>query len=144
MTIEQLNACDAISSHFGITKAVNRTKAKEYIKNVGQGPLLELAIDEHNIFFGSSKSTVQLGQAILFKTFEKTDLYADALNLIENYEVEFMVFNIKKTVMVMYKASVYDGIGGLFVRNSAQSTDGWAIEPIKHYLKHKYPVQEKE
>ena len=145
MTKEQLDVCDAISRHFKKRKADLRAAVREYIEyNEGvDGPVIEIALPDFIATIGISKNTVTTSSMFFFKLFEKTELYADVVNLINNNNTDFVVFSSGKALIVVYTADEYKGVGGIFVRQD-KSPVGYVIEPIEHYLKYNYPVYSEE
>jgi hypothetical protein len=139
MTREQLSVCDAICRHFRLRKADVRTEVKEYIKHNGgeNAPVIEIDTPAGTLRVGMSKHTIPVAEMLFFKKLEKTDLYADALNLISNEHVDFITFYSGKAVMVMYDAAAYSGLGGIFVKTE-KNVIGYVIETIDHYLKDTY------
>lgn len=149
MNIEQSKACDVLGTYFKIQRAAMRKIAEDYFQDAGEGPVLALDLDSFGageITFASSKSDVNVGDLFVFKDFEKSDLYSDALDLLYNNAVDFIVFvqnrkSNKPTLCVLYEASEYSGYGGVLVRPLGKYT-GYVVEPLKNYLQHNYPNAE--
>jgi len=145
MTVDQVDICAAISRHFKLRKAVLRAEVEEYIKHNGgyNSPVIEVNLPDFIATIGLSKNTVGVKSMFFFKQFEKTELYADAVNLIENDRTDFVVFRSGKALIVIYTADEYKGLGGIFVKQD-KTPVGYVIEPIEHYLRHNYPVYSEE
>ena len=146
MTIEQIGICEAVGSHFKIKKAEVRATAQAYLDAVGADhPVLGIELkDDTKLSFGISKNTLDLGKMLVYDTFSKSKLYSDCLNLINNEGVSAVAFYHydkarNRTLMVVHEAVEYTGLGGMFVRPQT-SKWGFAIEPMKLFLKNEYPI----
>lgn len=152
MTLEQSKVCDALCTYFKIPRAEIRKIAENYVAAAGaENPVISLDLTSFcgEVFnVGSSKSEVRLASLLDYSQFSKSELFSDIVNLFNNEDIQFAVFVINKqgdksTTMVIHEAREYDGFGGVFVRPVANyNSSGYIIEPIKNYLKHKYPADE--
>ena len=140
MTLIQVRVCEALAKHYRVKKALVMDSAKEYIKNLGEEhPVIEVEVANERLRVGTTKDTCPVGKLFFYNKFIKTELYADAIMLFENDEVECVAFYSGGALMVISEASQYDGEGGVFLRDTAK-TLGYAIEPMAHYLKRTSPV----
>ena len=139
MTKEQLGVCDAFSKHFSIAKAKVRAQVAEFLKDSGESPVIEIASPEGALTVGISKNTMLLGQMLFFKYLKKSELYSDLLNLLDNYNVNFVAFYSKGALLAAYRTNSYEGFGGVFVKD-ANASEGYVIEPMAHYLQNNYPI----
>lgn len=143
MTKEQLGVCDAVSKHFHVTKAATRAQAAEYLKDNGESPVVEIDTPQGRLLVGTSKNSMLLGQMLFFKYLKKTELFSDTTSLLVNMDVEFVAFYSKGALLAIHTDLEYNGLGGVFVK-SDRAANGFIIEPIAHYLEHKYPVYSEE
>ena len=145
MTREQVDTCAAISRHFKLRKADLKAEVEEYIKHNGgdNSPVIEVKLPDFIATIGLSKHTMAVPSMLLFKMFDKTEIYADAVNLIENDRTDFVVFRSGKALAIIYTADEYRGLGGIFVKQDKPPV-GYVIEPIEHYLRYNYPVYSEE
>jgi hypothetical protein len=140
MTLIQVRICEALAKHYRVKKATVADSVKAYLKDIGEEhPVIEVTVSDHHLRIGASKDTLTLGKMFFYRLFIKTDLYAEAIMLFENDEVECVAFYSGGALMVISEASQYDGEGGVFLRDAAK-TLGYAIEPMAHYLKRTSPV----
>ena len=139
MTREQLGVCDAVSKHFGIAKAKTRASVELYLEETNQWPALEIPIPDDNLWIGTSKNTIALSKMMFFKYLEKTELYRDFVDYHTNYDIDVVGFYSGGALLVAYKTEEYSGIGGILVKKD-KARFGYAIEPIAHYLQHRYPI----
>lgn len=139
MTREQLGVCDAVSKHFGITKAKTRARVELYLEENGESPLIEVDSPEGVLQIATSKNTTTLGKMLFFKYLERTDLYSDLINFFDNYKAEAVAFYSGGALMIAYLDQAYNGYGGIFVCKQ-NTRHGYAIEPIQHYLQKNYPI----
>lgn len=148
MTFEQISICGEIASHFKVKKSIVREIATEYLQTFGEDhPVIRLELKEAGNFplsFGISKNELELGKLLVYKTFSKSELFSDAINLLNNEDILAVAFhhydqNKNKTLMVIRQAREYTGYAGIFVRDYA-SKNGYIIEQMKDFLKHEYPI----
>lgn len=140
MTLIQVRICEALAKHYRVKKATVADSVKAYLKDLGEEhPVIEVTVANEHLRIGASKDTLALGKMFFHRLFIKTDLYAEAIMLFENDEVECVAFYSGGALMVISEASQYDGEGGVFLRDP-DKTSGYAIEPMAHYLKRVSPV----
>lgn len=135
MTLIQVRICEALAKHYRVKKATVTDSVKAYLKDLGEEhPVIEVTVSGEHLRIGASKDTLALGKMFFYRLFVKTDLYASAITLFENEDVECVAFYSGGALMVISEASQYDGEGGVLIRDPAK-TLGYAIEPMAHYLK---------
>jgi hypothetical protein len=152
MTIEQSRACDMLGTYFKIPRKTMRKIVDDYFEASGsEGAVVSLDLDSFGVgelAFAASKSDIVLGDLFSFKDFEKSDLYADALDLLYNNAVDFVVFiqnrkGKKDTLCVLYEMSEYSGYGGVFLK-APNKASGYVVEPLKNYLQYNYPNEQQD
>jgi hypothetical protein len=140
MTLVQVRVCEALAKHYRVKKQIVSDSIKEYLKDLGEEhPVIEAKVRDASLRIGTTKDTIALGKLFFYRLFIKTDLYANAIMLFENEDVECVAFYSGGVLMAISEASQYDGEGGVLLRDS-DKTLGYAIEPMAHYLKRTSPV----
>ena len=72
-----------------------------------------------------------------------TSLYAAYNDMQSNLGDDILfTYTHGSEVFVMYPASQYDGVGGIFVKESYRSSHGMVVEPLKNWLSYYCPVEE--
>ena len=134
MTLIQVRLCAALAKHYRAKKATVTDSVKAYLKDLGEEhPVIEVTVSGKHLRIGTSKDTLTLGKMFFYRLFVKTDLYANAITLFENEEVECVAFYSGGALMVIAEAYDYNGVGGLFIRDPDKK-NGYIIEPMAHYL----------
>lgn len=139
MTIEQNKACGAIAKHFGYPAKHGVDQGKQSLTSEDAGVVEIQYPGADTVRFGSSKADLRLGDLFFWKKLEKSQLFSDYSDLVENYAVDFMVFTSGSTLAVMYAGERYEGFGGIFVRPENERM-GVVISTLQSYLREKYPV----
>jgi hypothetical protein len=134
MTLIQVRVCEALAKHYRVKKATVTDSVKAYLKDLGEEhPVIEVTVSNEHLRIGTSKNTCPVGKMFFHRLFVKTDLYAEAIMLFENDEVECVAFYSGGALMVISEAYEYNGVGGLFIRDPDKK-NGYSIEPMAHYL----------
>jgi hypothetical protein len=140
MTLVQVRVCEALAKHYRVKKQIVSDSIKEYLKDLGEEhPVIEARVKDAFLRIGTTKDTIALGKLFFYRLFIKTDLYASAIMLFENEDVECVAFYSGGALMAISEASQYDGEGGVLLRDP-DKTLGYAIEPMCHYLSRTSPV----
>jgi hypothetical protein len=142
MTSIQQGVCAAVSTYTGVKKQTVVDRVQEYFASEGaDSPVMHIELPEvqFSLKIGQSQGTILLGKMLFFKSLEKTELFSETTNILRN-ESDAVAFYSKGALMVIRIAHKYSGIGGVFVKRSVDSTVGYIIEPIKHYLMDNHPI----
>jgi hypothetical protein len=79
---------------------------------------------------------------LYINSFKKSAIYSDFIEM-ENSELsDVLCFFSGGKLMCVYRDEIYDGVGGIFMKDadSSYNKHGIVIEPFEHYLKNKYEV----
>lgn len=144
MTKVQQGICDTISSYTKIKKEEVKRAILTYLETAGgEHPVIEINLSSVRFHIGASKNTIALGKMLFFKILERSELFADAADLLKN-GADVVAFYSGGALLVIYEAYDYTGVGGVFVKKESTANVGYVIEPIKHYLQHNHPVYSSE
>lgn len=140
MTLVQVRVCEALAKHYRVKKQIVSDNVKAYLKDLcEEHPVIHATVSDNRLRIGTSKDTLALGKMFFYRLFVKTDLYASAITLFENEDVECVAFYSGGALMVISEDSQYNGEGGILIRDPAR-TLGYVIEPMAHYLKRTSPI----
>jgi hypothetical protein len=139
MTAEQSKVCGAVARQLGIPKKKIHQEAESFLAENENSSVVELK-EFVDFRFAVSKETLGIGKIIIFKYFEKSELYSDIANNINNADVHVTAFSSGGEMLAAYEAREYSGLGGIFVRSS-KSGNGIVVELLKNYLEVNYPKQ---
>lgn len=145
MTKEQIGIYKALAKHFRIKPEIVKTIVERYLIEVGgEHPAITIELPWGTAFrVGASKHSVKAGEMFFFKKFKKSELYGDAVNLLENEEVDFVVFYSGSALMLVRPETYYDGFGGVFLKDPS-GYPSFVIEPVAHHLDYNYPKEDVE
>jgi hypothetical protein len=145
MTKEQIGIYKALAKHFKIKSETVKHIVEQYLIDVGgEHPAITIELPLGRTFrIGASKHSVKAGEMLFYKKFKKSELYADAVNLFENEEVDFVVFYSGSALMMVQPETYYDGFGGVFLKDPS-GYPSFVIEPVTHYLEYHFPAEEAE
>ena len=151
MNAYQQKTMQVIGRHFGIPRKVLTPIVEESLEKYNQvyfqidSPLLEnlpAAISGINIV-ASKEKEVNISKLWDSKKLVNTPLYAAYNDMQSNLGDEILfTYTHGSDVFVMYPASQYEGLGGIFVKESCRSRGGMVIEPLKNWLSYYCPVEE--
>ena len=135
-----------LATYFGITKATLR-EASDMSEELLYSPLLD---NEHGLytrFYCVHVEPKSLSLSILCngKKFTNTYLYEEFLigeGIANGDDGYVLALHLSENdVYVMYRAELYDGFGGIFLK----TIDGdFVVEPIGNYLRARYPKNGEE
>ena len=146
MTQEQQGISAALAKHFKVKREKVQDILKEFLADVGEAPFVSVDLNKldpnsyKTIVVGSTSASVTLGKAIYFKTLKKTAFFSIVQDLLENQNVDVVVFYSGGALMSISQADLYDGLGGLFVKAEADKRQGYVLQPFLHYLEYWHPV----
>lgn len=140
MTKEQIGIYKALAKHFRIKPEIVKNIVERYLIDVGgEHPAITIELPFGKAFrVGASKHSVSAGNMLFYKKFKQSGLYADAVNLFENEEVDFVVFYSGSALMLVQPETYYDGFGGVFLKDPS-GCPSFVIEPVAHHLDYHYP-----
>jgi hypothetical protein len=142
MTKEQVEVYRKIAKQFKLKADSVKKIFQDYLDSVGhESRVMDVEVADTSFYFGVSKNTAKVNEMLVYDKFKKTALYADAIDLIENSNVGFVVFFSGNTLMTLYPSDSYDGFGGIFVMSLGFS-ESFVLEPFSHWLSFNYPNEE--
>lgn len=131
-----------LSSYFGVKKDTIRAEQEALgAPNIVYSDTLKETIDFGLAFYCIEVSSIALEDFYVHKRFIKSELYAQYINgkaMAEQYGQFVLYVHLHGINWVIYEDCVYTGFGGMFMRPD-DSSDGFVIEPIDHYLKDRFP-----
>jgi hypothetical protein len=146
MTKEQISICAAIAKHFQVKRPDVIAKVKSYLAETGlpaEYPNFEIEFGVYgHLRLQATKNTIRLGMMLYINSFKKSAIYSDFIEM-ENSELsDVLCFFSGGKLMCVYRDEIYDGVGGIFMKDadSSYNKHGIVIEPFEHYLKNKYEV----
>ena len=147
MTYEQIKTCQEIKQHLKMPRSAVREAAKDYLEQNGEeSPVITLELErlDRPIRFAVTKKAAGLNQLIVFDTFKKSALYSESKDFLDNFDLDFVSFYTKSLMLAVSRDKFYRGLGGLFVMESENEELGIIIEPLKYFLKRKFPLREEQ
>jgi hypothetical protein len=144
MIQSKLNVCNALAGYMGVAKKAFADAAREQDDVTGLLRVQEVPQLACYHFYCSPIIT-RLGHELFhYDKFIKCRLYEEWLAGIghcgENLSpCLIVVFKAKSTLMVLYKATGYTGIGGMFIRQEDYCGEGWCCEPLTNWLVNRVP-----
>ena len=145
--------CNKLASYFSVPKATLIADV-DFREPLIYSPLLYDAFQFktrfHSVHIPRPKDW-SLSYLMSGKKIMKSYLYEwfvmgeDHTNDVDTYAMAIHITNHKSNsadIYVMYRTEAYEGIGGIFVKTSDEM--GLVLEPINHWLQHRYPKPEPE
>lgn len=140
MNKQQSGLCDALAKHFGVNRKEFRAEIEQQVaERGGDSSVLDISIKDRSFRVGVSKEEIRVGLLFSFCNLAKNKVYPTLVDMFQNELVDFVVMYSGGTLLVVYKASAYDGVGGIFVRN-IDASEGYVFEPASNYLNYNYRV----
>lgn len=102
----------------------------------------ELLPLDNPIYAVKSNSRIPAELFFNYRKLENSSLYEEFLNaegMLEDPVDMLMVIMIGSSFFVMYRASSYSGLGGLFTMND--KADGFVFEPLNNFLNSTHPKE---
>lgn len=146
MTHEQQGISAALAKHFMVKREKVQNIINDFLKENGESPVLNIDLNKLNIneyrslSIASTSASVTLGKAMFFKILKKTAFFSTVLDFIKTQGADVVVFYSGGTLMCISEIDMYDGLGGLFVKEEADDRLGYAMQPFLNYLEYHHPV----
>lgn len=141
MNLIQTYVIGAVAATTGLKKEDLKIETLRFMQEEYEGLMhFESAIPRiGRLYFYCTPKTVKrlFDLTNKFSKVEQSEVYAD-LAVADGFGVRngttLLVFHVKGSLLCMYEADYYSGLGGMFFRDKEKKT-GVVIEPLANYLK---------
>jgi hypothetical protein len=149
MNSHQQKVIQAVARHFGIPRKIYTPVVDQSLCDNNQ-VYFELERLEYLPagikflkIYSSKEKEVSINKLWNADKLKQTLLYSNFFDMSNNIQDNMLFCYIHGSdVFVMYEDKSYAGVGGIFVKEQADSRTGIVIEPLKNYLQSNYPVEQ--